>query len=278
MNRGKHKCKILKEIRKQIAEANQIDLIISECSFKGECKGTCPKCEAEIRYLEQQLAHKSLMGTTTRIMGVSLGVLTMAGGLTACDGKEKRASNEEVSEDNAVTITTNLVGDTMVENGNKSDEHYNASAAEINWDSATTNDAVDVPISAFVGGDDDMDEIIEDTITNDEGLMVGYIEEAYPVFPGGQMALMEFVRNHIEYTDEVKSAIEEKSRVIVSFTVEIDGSISNIKVVRSVNEVLDNEAIRIIQQMPKWEPAEREGVKVACWFTMPVSFIAPEEE
>ena len=49
-------------------------------------------------------------------------------------------------------------------------------------------------------------------------------------------------------------------------------------VVRSVNEVLDNEAIRIIQQMPKWEPAEREGVKVACWFTMPVSFIAPEEE
>ena len=275
MNRGKHKCKILKEIRKQIAEANQIDLIISECSFKGECKGTCPKCEAEIRYLEQQLAHKSLMGTTTRIMGVSLGVLTMAGGLTACDGKEKRASNEEVSEDNAVTITTNLVGDTMVENGNKSDELYNASAAEINWDSAITNGDMEIPV---VGGVDEMDEVIEDSITHDEELMGAFIKEAYPVFPGGQMALMEFVRNHIEYTDEVKSAIEEKSRVIVSFTVEIDGSISNIKVVRSVNEVLDNEAIRIIQQMPKWEPAEREGVKVACWFTMPVSFIAPEEE
>ena len=275
MNRGKQKCKILKEIRKQIAEANQIDLIISECSFKGECKGTCPKCEAEIRYLEQQLAHTSLMGTTTRIMGVSLGVLTMAGGLTACNSKEKRPSNEEGIEGNAVTITTNLAGEIMIGNGNKPDELYNASAAEINWDSAITNGDMEIPV---VGGVDEMDEVIEDSITHDEELMGAFIKEAYPVFPGGQMALMEFVRNHIEYTDEVKSAIEEKSRVIVSFTVEIDGSISNIKVVRSVNEVLDNEAIRIIQQMPKWEPAEREGGKVACWFTMPVSFIAPEEE
>ena len=48
---GKEKCKYLREIRKKIALENDITLVTSECTFKGECKGTCPKCEAEVRYL-----------------------------------------------------------------------------------------------------------------------------------------------------------------------------------------------------------------------------------
>ena len=55
MARGKQTCKILKEIRRQIAEANGIEFATSECRYKGDCLGTCPKCEAEVRYLEQQL-------------------------------------------------------------------------------------------------------------------------------------------------------------------------------------------------------------------------------
>ena len=51
---GKNKCKILKEIRKQIAAENDISYVTSECKHKGDCLGTCPKCEAEVRYLEQQ--------------------------------------------------------------------------------------------------------------------------------------------------------------------------------------------------------------------------------
>ena len=53
--KGKEKCKALKEIRKQIAENNNIEYVVSECKHKGECKGTCPKCEAEVRYLEKEL-------------------------------------------------------------------------------------------------------------------------------------------------------------------------------------------------------------------------------
>lgn len=53
MARGKEICRILKEIRRQIAEANDIEFIISECRYKGDCLGTCPKCEAEVHYLEQ---------------------------------------------------------------------------------------------------------------------------------------------------------------------------------------------------------------------------------
>ena len=53
MAKGKKTCKILKEIRRQIAEANDIEYVVEECQYKGDCLGTCPKCEAEVRYLEQ---------------------------------------------------------------------------------------------------------------------------------------------------------------------------------------------------------------------------------
>lgn len=58
MDEGKQICKILKEIRQRIAEENDIELITSECTYKGDCLGTCPKCEAELRYLEQELARR----------------------------------------------------------------------------------------------------------------------------------------------------------------------------------------------------------------------------
>ena len=77
MARGKQTCKILKEIRRQIAEANGIEFITSECRYKGDCLGTCPKCEAEVRYLEQQLRARSLAGKAVALAGISATVLTM---------------------------------------------------------------------------------------------------------------------------------------------------------------------------------------------------------
>ena len=77
MARGKQTCKILKEIRRQIAEANGIEFVTSECRYKGECLGTCPKCEAEVRYLEQQLRARSLAGKAVAIAGISAASLAM---------------------------------------------------------------------------------------------------------------------------------------------------------------------------------------------------------
>ena len=65
MKRGKQTCKILKDIRRQIAEANDIEFITSECQYQGDCLGTCPKCEAEVRYLEQQLERKRMLLSTS---------------------------------------------------------------------------------------------------------------------------------------------------------------------------------------------------------------------
>lgn len=77
MARGKQTCKILKEIRRQIAEANGIELATSECRYKGDCLGTCPKCEAEVRYLEQQLRARSLAGKAVALAGISAASLAM---------------------------------------------------------------------------------------------------------------------------------------------------------------------------------------------------------
>ena len=75
MKRGKQTCKILKEIRKQIAAENDIDLIIEECTYQGDCLGTCPKCEAEVRYLERELEKRQRLGKAAVVAGLSVGLL-----------------------------------------------------------------------------------------------------------------------------------------------------------------------------------------------------------
>ena len=77
MYRGKHTCRILKEIRRQIAEANDIVFVTSECRYKGDCNGTCPKCEAEVRYIEQELRSRSLAGKAVSLAGISVASLAM---------------------------------------------------------------------------------------------------------------------------------------------------------------------------------------------------------
>lgn len=79
--RGKEKCKALKEIRRQIAEENDIPYVVSQCTHQGDCKGTCPKCEAELRYLERELAIRQGLGKAVAVVGISTSVCA---GLTAC--------------------------------------------------------------------------------------------------------------------------------------------------------------------------------------------------
>lgn len=89
MGKGKQTCKILKEIRRQIAEANSIEFVTSECRYKGDCLGTCPKCEAEVRYLEQQLRSRSFAGKAVALAGISAGMIIMSG----CSGTSSNQSS-----------------------------------------------------------------------------------------------------------------------------------------------------------------------------------------
>ena len=77
---GKSKCKILKDIRRQIAKENDIDLVISECRYQGDCSGTCPKCEAEVRYLEQELRKRQQAGKAIAVAGIAAALVVSAAG------------------------------------------------------------------------------------------------------------------------------------------------------------------------------------------------------
>ena len=76
MFKGKRTCKILKEIRKQIAENNDIEFVTSECKHQGDCLGTCPKCEAEVRYLERELEKRQKLGRTIAVAGLAVALTT----------------------------------------------------------------------------------------------------------------------------------------------------------------------------------------------------------
>ena len=73
---GKEKCKMLKEIRKEIAKENDIEMVIEECTHQGRCKGTCPKCEAEVAYLEEQLEKRKSLGKAVCVAGISAAMFT----------------------------------------------------------------------------------------------------------------------------------------------------------------------------------------------------------
>ena len=76
--KGKKICKALKEIRLNIAKSNDIDYIPAECNHKGDCSGTCPQCEKEMRYIEQQLLRRQTLGKAAVVAGLALGATSIA--------------------------------------------------------------------------------------------------------------------------------------------------------------------------------------------------------
>ena len=78
-NRGKDICKELKAVRKKIAEENGIALEIPECTYQGPCKGTCPRCESEVRFLENALAKRIKLGKVATVAGLALGLAVSNG-------------------------------------------------------------------------------------------------------------------------------------------------------------------------------------------------------
>lgn len=90
-------------------------------------------------------------------------------------------------------------------------------------------------------------------------------------FPGGQGALMKWLNSNLRYP-ELAQQNNVQGKVIVKFTVEKDGSISNPVVVRGVDKELDKEALRVVRKMPKWSPGKNNGAAVRSYFTLPVTF------
>lgn len=97
------------------------------------------------------------------------------------------------------------------------------------------------------------------------------VVEQMPSFPGGQGALLEYLASHVKYP-VVAQENGVQGRVVVSFVVERDGSITDVRVVRSVDPSLDREAQRVVSSMPRWTPGKQNGSAVRVKYNVPVMF------
>ena len=122
MRNGKHICNTLKAIRLDIARANGIAYAPRECHHEGECAGTCPACESEMRYLEREIARRRSNGKAALIAGVSLGLMTLSA--TSCD-QIKRLGGDDVQGELELVVdscaTTDSIVDERIESGEKVD-------------------------------------------------------------------------------------------------------------------------------------------------------------
>ncbi len=120
----------------------------------------------------------------------------------------------------------------------------------------------------------DTDFEVEEEDESEELISFMYVEKM-PEYPGGQMAIEQFIAENVEYP---KLAIENdiQGTVYVRFVVTKDGSIGEVQVVRSVDKLLDDEAIRVVKMLPNFKPGMQRGKAVAVWYTIPVKFILEE--
>lgn len=233
MKRGNQTCRILKDIRRQIAEANDIEYITSECQYKGDCSGTCPKCEAEVHYLEQQLERKRMAGKVITLLGISAGLSTMM---------PQPACAESINSE--------------------APHGYYTVIPEIQ----------EPPVIRILPPDSLAQEIsLQDTTiyaTNKDNA-----PEVMPEFPGGMVALMQFISKEIlDLKLPVYQGNGTQGRTTIKFIVEKDGSVTNATVHRGVDPYLDKEALRIINAMPKWTPGMVQGKPVRVQYMVPVMF------
>lgn len=260
MMKGKSICKVLKTIRKQVADANDIKYEPRECHHQGECHGTCPACEAEVRYIEQQLDIRRQLGKAVAVVGISAGLAA----LTSCKGKNAAVVNEE---DSSLTVgkativpSEHIDGDVeyqspvdtaIIDKDPAKIKHRTAKFA-----AQEKRDSIEMPEPPALGWVDSAPEDILDM----------------PIFPGGPIKLMEFIKNNLHYPNEKDSCAQ--GRVILTFVVDTDGSIDDVKVVRSVDSLLDNEAIRVVKMMPQWNPGKAyDGTPVRVKYTLPITFM-----
>ncbi len=131
----------------------------------------------------------------------------------------------------------------------------------------------DIEINADVQQNEVIEEYVAPEIEEEEVVEqeIFQIVEEMPSFPGGEQKLMEYVGKNVKYPQIARES-GIKGRVFVSFVVEPDGSVSNVKVLRGIGGGCDEEAMRVVKSMPKWKPGKQRGKAVRVSYMLPVNF------
>ena len=111
-------------------------------------------------------------------------------------------------------------------------------------------------------------EVVEDEVVEQE---IFKIVEEMPSFPGGEQKLMKYVGDNVKYP-QIARETGIQGRVFVNFVVEPDGSVSNVSVLRGIGGGCDEEAMRVVKNMPKWKPGKQRGKAVRVQYMLPINF------
>lgn len=145
---------------------------------------------------------------------------------------------------------------------------------EIVEDDVEVDDDLDIDAEADQNTSVDDYYVAKVDVTDDEVVEaeIFTIVEEQPTFPGGEEKLMEYLSKNISYPPMAKeSGIQ--GTVFVTFVVEPDGSVTNSKVLRGIGGGCDDEALRVVRNMPKWKPGKQRGKPVRVQFNLPIKFI-----
>lgn len=111
----------------------------------------------------------------------------------------------------------------------------------------------------------------QEIVASEEDQKKYEVVEEMPEFPGGMEALIKYLSTNIKYPkDAVKQKIQ--GRVLVTFVVDTDGSIKDVKVAKAVYPSIDKESVRVVKKMPKWTPGKKDGCPVRVQYTLPIAF------
>lgn len=137
-----------------------------------------------------------------------------------------------------------------------------------------TNDDEDIFVDSEANEADSYDIVQTVSLTKeiDEGKDIPLnFASKMPVFPGGEIGLMKYISDHVDYPSLAREqGIEGK--VYVRFCVTKYGTVDRVSIARGADPLLDKEALRVVKLLPKWQPGENGGRKVSVWYTVPINF------
>ncbi len=255
MKRGKRICSELKAVRRRIADENGIELHQDECKHTGDCLGTCPKCEAEVRYLEQALTHRIATGRAATVAGLTLS-------LAACGG----TAEPTLTVDTPLNV---LPADTTCGSDSLMNPETDVPCPDIPIPGEEEvivgfeveyydTEGIDMP---------NVDTVYDELKNSNEEIYV--FADEFPTFPGGEEAMYDFINRNLQYPEGAGCIT---GMVVIRFVVEKDGSISNVSIAREIGGGCGKEAARVVKMMPKWDPAKINGKPVRLEFDLPIEF------
>jgi protein TonB len=141
------------------------------------------------------------------------------------------------------------------------------------------DDDVEIEDELFIEESDVTDDMVIDVAPvistqeeEEEDNQVFFIVEDMPEFPGGELALRQYIANAIKYP-VIAQENGIQGRVYVTFVVNTDGSIADARIARGVDPSLDKEALRVVNQLPNWKPGKQRGKPVRVSYTVPINFV-----